>query len=106
MIAKIDLITTALPKITKHPSNATVAEGTGVVLRCKAIGNGTLTYQWMKESGSLPMNSISNGGKTLTMRSITVDGSGQYFCKVDNGGDKVTSRRAQVTVRSQLLCKL
>ena len=106
MIAKINLITTALPKITMHPNNVTAAEGTGVVLRCKAIGNGTLTYHWMKESGSLPMNSISNGGQNLTLQNIAVDGSGQYFCKVDNGGNKVTSKRAQVTVRSQLLCKV
>ena len=42
----------------------------------------------------------------MTLRNIAVDGSGRYFCEVDNEGEKVTSKRAQVTVRSQLLCKV
>ena len=96
----------ALLEITVDPENITIAEGSNVLLTCEATGNGTLRYQWMKESGSLPMNSISNGGQTLTLRNIGVDGSGQYYCEVDNGGDKVTSERAQVTVRSQFLRKV
>ena len=96
----------ALLEITVDPENITVAEGSDVTLACEATGGGTLSYQWMKESGSLPMNSISNGGQTLTLRNIAVDGSGRYFCEVDNGGEKVTSKRAQVAVRSQLLCKV
>ena len=94
---------TALLEIAVDPKNITVAEGSNVTLTCEATGDGTLNYQWMKESGSLP---ISNGGQNLTLNNITVDGSGQYYCEVDNGGEKITSKRAKVIVKSQLLGKV
>ena len=84
--------------ITVNPKDMTIAEGSDVMLTCEATGDGTLNYQWRRVSGSLQRNS---GGQTLTIRNIAVDDSGQYYCEVDNGGDKVTSKRAQVTVRSQ-----
>ena len=84
--------------ITVNPKDMTIAEGSNVMLTCKATGDGTLNYQWRRVSGSLQRNS---GGQTLIIRNIAVDDSGQYYCEVDNGGDKVTSKRAQVTVRSQ-----
>ena len=89
--------------ITVHPTDITIAEGSDVMLTCEATGDGTLNYQWRRVSGSLQRNS---GGQTLTIHNITIDDSGQYYCEVDNGGEKVTSKRAQVTVRSQLLCEV
>ena len=83
----------------------TIAEGNDVTLRCKATGNGTLNYQWKRVSGSLPKNAVItniNGGKNLTIHNITVKDSGRYYCEVDNGGDKVSSRRVQVIVKSEL----
>ena len=84
--------------ITVNPKDMTIAEGSDVMLTCEATGDGTLNYQWRRVLGSLQRNS---GEQTLTIRNIAVDDSGQYYCEVDNGGDKVTSKRAQVTVRSQ-----
>ena len=93
--------------ITRHPNNngpIIIAEGSNVVLRCEATGNGTLNYQWRRVSGSLPSNvRMSNGRQTLTISNIAVSDSGQYYCAVDNGGDSVSSRRVQVTARSELL---
>ena len=101
------LITTALPVITTHPNNngpITIAEGSNVVLRCEATGNGRLNYQWRRISGSLPSSArTSNGRQTLTIHNITVRDSGQYYCEVDNGGDSVSSMRVQVTARSESL---
>ena len=101
------LITTALPVITTHPNSngpITVAEGSNIVLRCEATGNGTLNYQWRRVSGSLPSSArTSNGGQTLTIRSIAVSDSGEYYCEVDNGGNSVSSMRVQVTARSESL---
>ena len=103
----VHLITVALPVITRHPNYngpITVAEGSDVVLRCEATGNGTLNYQWRRVSGSLPSNTRKgNNGRTLTLNSIQVDDSGQYYCEVDNGGERVNSSKVQVTVKSQLL---
>ena len=91
------MITTAPPVIKVHPKDITIPEGSNVMLTCEAMGDGTLNYQWRRASGSLQRNS---GRQTLTIQNIAVDDSGQYYCEVDNGGDKVTSKRAQVTVRS------
>ena len=82
--------------ITTHPNNdgpITVSEGSNIVLRCKATG----------VSGALPKNSVSNGGRTLTLHNLASDDSGQYYCEVDNRRSKVTSNKVQVTVKSQLL---
>ena len=101
------LITVALPVITRHPNHngpITVADGSDVTLRCEATGNGTLNYQWRRVSGSLPSNARrDNNGRTLNIRNIQVDDNGQYYCEVDNGGEKVTSSKVQVTAKSQLL---
>ena len=100
----MNLIIIALPVITRHPNHngpVNVAEGSDVVLKCKATGDGTLTYQWRKESGSLPSNSrSSNGGKTLTINNLAVSDSGQYYCEVNNGGDSVSSKSVKVAARS------
>ena len=101
------LITVALPVITRHPNyngSITVAVGSNVVLECQATGEGTLNYHWKRVSQSLPSNARrSNGGQTLTLRNIVVSGNGQYYCEVDNGGERVTSSRVQVTAKSQSL---
>ena len=96
--------------ITRHPNYngpITVAEGSDVVLRCRATGNGTLNYHWRRVSGSIPSDARrSNGEETLTLYNISVNDNGEYFCAVDNGGEKVHSSRVQVTAKSQLLCKV
>ena len=101
----MNVITTALPVITRHPNrngNITVAEGSNVMLKCRATGNGTLNYQWRRVSGSLPENVRGKKSKTqdLTIRNISVNDGGQYYCEVNNGGKKVASRRVQVMVKS------
>ena len=102
------LIIVALPVITRHPNYdgaITVAEGSDVVLECQATGNGTLNYQWRRVSGLL-RGSVerTDKGQTLTIDNMGVSDNGQYYCEVDNGGEKVTSSRVQVTAKSQLLC--
>ena len=101
------IINTALPEITKHPNESgpiTVAEGSDVMLNCKATGKGKLNYQWKRVSGSLPISvRMSNREQTLIIRNIAVSDNGQYYCEVDNGGDSVSSMRVQVTARSEFL---
>ena len=86
--------------ITRHPNyNGPIdrAEGSDVVLECQASGKGMLNYHWKKESGVLSNN---NGGETFTLKDIRVSDNGQYYCEVDNGGERVTSLRVQVTAKS------
>ena len=90
--------------ITTHPNkegNIIVAEGSNVTLTCRATGVEPLTYQWMRVSGSLPMNiKISNKGRRLTIYNITVSDSGQYYCNVGDNEGSVSSMKVQVIVRS------
>ena len=101
------MITTALPVITRHPNsngNITVADSSNVMLRCEATGNGTLSYQWRKVSGSLPSSaSVTDNGQTLAVRSIAVFDSGQYYCVVTDDEGSMSSMRVQVTVKCKLV---
>ena len=100
--------------VTIYPSDGepiTIAEGSNVTLRCEATGSGALNYQWKRESGSLPKDTVITnikGGKNLIIHNITVNDSGQYYCEVDNGGDGVSSKRVIVIVKSksQIIAKL
>ena len=80
-----------------------VVEGSDVMLRCEVTGDENLNYQWSRVLGSLSDNVGGINSKTLTIRNIAVNDSGQYYCEVDNGGDSVSSMRIQVTARSKLL---
>ena len=96
--------TAAVPVITVHPNEngpITVAEGSNVMLRCRATGDEPLTYQWMRVSGSLPKNAKTNpNGRKLTIHNITVSNSGQYYCNVSNNEGSVSSMNVNVTVKS------
>ena len=78
------------------------------MLMCKATGNGTLNYEWIKVSKQLPDTAtITDKGQTLTIRNIAVSDSGQYYCVVNNGEDmSISSMSVQVTVKSESLYKL
>ena len=101
------LITVALPVITRQPNYngpITIAVGSDVVLECQATGDGTLNYHWRRVLGLLRGNvKRTDKGQTLTINNIRVSDNGEYYCEVDNGGEKVTSSRVQVTAKSQLL---
>ena len=85
-----------------HPSSTTVAEGSSVVLMCKAAGEGTLNYQWKKVSGTFPERSLGYNDTNLTIFNATIDDSGKYYCKVDNGGASVNSIKSNVIVNGNL----
>jgi len=96
-----------IPVITTQPNDRgpiTVAEGSDVVLRCEATGEGTLNYQWRRLSGSLPNRArLRDKNRALTIRRISTDDNGEYYCEVDNGGTSVSSNRVQVTARGELV---
>ena len=101
-----NLITTALPVITRHPNdegNITVAEGSDVALRCRATGNGTLNYQWRRVSESLPNSTRGRNSRSLNIHNIAVSDSGQYYCVVNDDEGSVSSMRVQVTAKSELV---
>ena len=75
-----------------------------MLLRCEATGDGTLNYQWRRQSKSLPGRTrLSDNNQNLTIRGIATNHNGEYYCEVDNGGTNVSSNRVQVTARGQFL---
>ena len=97
---------------TKQPKSnglITRAEGSDVVLGCEATGHGVqnLMYEWKRVMKVLPSNvRRSNGGRNLTIISITKDDEGQYYCEISYKGNKVSSMKVQVSVKSKLLIQL
>ena len=91
--------------ITIHPNdnNITVAEGSNVILRCEATGNGTLDYRWRRESKRLPSNTIGKNTQNLTIYKIKATNEGKYYCKVSTGVKQLLSKKVQETTRSKLL---
>ena len=83
-----------------HKRPIIVAEGSDVILRCKATGRGTLNYRWIRVSGSSPKVVLENKSIRLKLSNITVNDSGEYYCKVNNGRANVSSMGLNVTVKS------
>ncbi len=90
----------AATTITAHPQNQTVAAGGTATFTVAATGDGTLTYQWQKNSVNL-----SNGGHysgcttaTLTVSSCDSNDAADYRCVVTGGCGTATSNQATLTV--------
>ena len=79
-----------------------VAEGSNVMLSCNVTGGENVNYRWRRDLEKIPSNSRGKNSRTLTIRNIVVNDSGQYYCEVDNGGDSVSSMRIKITARSKL----
>ena len=95
----------ALPVITIHPNDngdIIVTEESNVTLQCKATGEGTLNYQWIKVLGPSHKVNLRNKDTNLTIFNVTTNDTGQYYCEVDNGGTSVSSMRVQVVIGSKL----
>ena len=94
----------ALPVVSIHPNeNITIPEESNVTLWCEATGEGTLNYQWIRVSQPSSEVDLKNKETNLTIFNVTVNDTGEYFCKVDNGGTSVSSVGVQVIVKSKLL---
>ncbi len=83
------------PSITAQPQSVEVCEGDNATLNITAEGNGTLSYDWLKNGVSL--------GKpddvSLVLDADEIDGSASYSCKVTNEFGEDVSINASVTVR-------
>ena len=78
----------------------TVPDSANVRLTCEATGNGTLTYQWRRVSGSLPSNAmVESKGEVLAIHAITIIDGGRYYCVVSDNNGNLSSMRVQVTVK-------
>ncbi len=94
------LLVIAPPAISSQPSNVTSNVGSSVTLTVVAQGQGSLSYQWLK-NGSPLTDGGNVSGSTATILNLTgiANGdAGSYQCIVTNGSGSVTSTAATLTV--------
>ncbi|HSW44541.1 MAG TPA: immunoglobulin domain-containing protein [Phycisphaerae bacterium] len=90
------------PTITLHPSNQNVCPGATANFSVTATGDGTLSYQWQKNSIN-----VTNGGHysgctttTLTVSSTDSNDAANYRCTVSNAGGSTNSNQAALTLKA------
>ena len=86
--------TVSAPTITVQPVSQSVSAGTAVTLSVTATGDGTLSYQWYKDSSAI-------SGATLSSHAISsaaTSDAGTYYVVVTNSGGSTTSSSATLTV--------
>lgn len=92
----------APPTITQHPAAQNVCTGANATFSVAATGDGTLTYQWQKNTVN-----ISNGGHysgcttaTVSVAGADTNDAADYRCVVANASGSVTSNAAALILKS------
>ncbi|WP_316414225.1 immunoglobulin domain-containing protein [Mesoterricola silvestris] len=92
--------TPTTPTFTTQPQTQTVFAGNAVFLSAAATGNGTVTYQWQKDSVDIPGATAA----TLKLTSVTTANSGTYTVIATNTSGSsaltATSNSAVLTVNA------
>ena len=86
--------TVSAPTITVQPVSQSVSAGASVTLSVTATGDGTLSYQWYKDSTAISGATSSS----YTISSVASSDGGTYYVVVTNGGGSTTSSSATLTV--------
>ena len=76
-----------------EPADRTMPEGESTTLSVSASGFPLPVYQWFKNGAPLP----GATEPSLALGNIVASDAGNYFCRVTNSADSVTSRTAVVT---------
>ena len=82
------------PVIAQAPSSRTLNAGDSTTLTVSALGEGVLTYQWLKDGSPLPGATAA----TLTLANVTPAQAGLYRVEVTNAGGTTRSAAATLTV--------
>lgn len=94
ILYKIIYTISPTPAITDQPDNVTVSEGQPATFQVAATGTTPLSYQWKKNSVSIPGATAS----AYTIPSVQPSHSGGYQVVVSNVVGSVVSRTATLTV--------
>ena len=86
--------------ITQHPSNQTLGAGDTATFSVSATGDGTLSYQWQKNSANITNGSRVSGATSATLQitSLITSDAGNYRCVVTGNCGSATSNTATLTV--------
>ena len=86
--------TVSAPTITTQPSSQTVTSGSAATFSVTATGDGTLSYQWYKDSSAISGATSAS----YTISSTSSSDAGSYYVVVTNSGGSTTSSTATLTV--------
>jgi hypothetical protein len=86
--------TVSAPTISVQPVSQSVSTGSSVTLSVTATGDGTLSYQWYKDSTAISGATSSS----YTISSASSSDAGTYYVIVTNSGGSTTSSSATLTV--------
>ncbi|XP_071796641.1 protein sidekick-2-like isoform X2 [Asterias amurensis] len=84
------------PYITEHPEGDTTVENNRESLKCRALGDPPLEYQWLKDD--LPLGAYDSDMRTLILTNIQRTNAGEYRCLVRNPVGTIMSRSADLYV--------
>lgn len=86
--------------IASQPTSKTSNAGTTANFIVQATGNGTLSYQWSRNSSPLSNGGAISGATTtnLTITGVSQANAGSYTCVVTNSTSSATSSVATLTV--------
>ena len=88
--------TVSAPTISVQPVSQTVTAGTAVTFSVTATGDGTLSYQWYKDSTAISGATSSS----YAIASASTSDAGTYYVVVTNSGGSTTSSSATLTIGS------
>ncbi len=83
------------PNITMQPASAMVGAGQTATFMVVAVGSGTLSYQWMKNSIDI---TGATGASYTTPPVSSADNNAQFAVKVSNAYGSILSNHAILTV--------
>ena len=87
------------PTISRHPTNMTVKlenSTTMVSLRCEA--NGATSYNWERQSGSIPSRATWINTNTLTIINLQIKDAGYYRCVAINNNGQRYSKYCRIII--------
>ena len=88
--------TVSAPTISVQPASQAVTSGTAVTFSVTATGDGTLGYQWYKDS--TPISGATSSSYAIA--SASTSDAGSYDVVVTNSGGSTTSSSATLTIGS------
>ena len=83
------------PMITAQPQNQTVPQGQSATFTVAAMGNSTLTYQWMENGMAI---SGATSASYTAPPTTPADNHAQFSAAVSDASGSVTSNSATLTV--------
>ena len=86
--------TVSAPTISVQPVSQSVSSGSAVTFSVTATGDGTLSYQWYKDSTAISGATSAS----YAIASATSSAAGTYYVIVTNSGGSTTSSSATLTI--------